>query len=51
MAGKTHLQSAQPIMLAHHLLAHGWALAGGTPTMQRTRIVSEMLGRSFDQRK
>ncbi|MGK2318281.1 acyl-CoA dehydrogenase family protein [Gordonia rhizosphera] len=34
-----------------HRDAHGWALAGGTPTMQRTRIVSEMLGRSFDQRK
>ena len=23
----THLQRAQPILLAHHLLAHGWALA------------------------
>ncbi len=33
-----------------HRDAHGWALAGGTPTMQRTRIVSELLGRSFDQR-
>ncbi|WP_432843203.1 acyl-CoA dehydrogenase family protein [Dactylosporangium sp. CA-092794] len=34
-----------------HRDAHGWALAGGTPTMQRIRIVSEMLGRSFDQRR
>ncbi|GGM20888.1 acyl-CoA dehydrogenase family protein [Dactylosporangium sucinum] len=34
-----------------HRDAHGWALAGGTPTMQRMRIVSEMLGRSFDQRR
>ncbi len=34
-----------------HRDAHGWALAGGTPNMQRTRIVSEMLGRSFDQRR
>ncbi|WAC56563.1 acyl-CoA dehydrogenase family protein [Gordonia sp. SL306] len=34
-----------------HRDAHGWALAGGTPTMQRTRIVSELLGRNFDQRK
>ena len=34
-----------------HRDAHGWALAGGTPTMQRTRIVSELLGRSFDQRR
>jgi butyryl-CoA dehydrogenase len=33
-----------------HRDAHGWALAGGTPTMQRTRIVSEYLGRRFDQR-
>ncbi|WP_322723699.1 acyl-CoA dehydrogenase family protein [Streptomyces spongiae] len=34
-----------------HRDAHGWALAGGTPTMQRTRIVSELLGRAFDQRR
>jgi alkylation response protein AidB-like acyl-CoA dehydrogenase len=33
-----------------HRDAHGWAIAGGTPTMQRIRIVSEMLGRKFDQR-
>lgn len=33
-----------------HRDAHGWALAGGTPTMQRIRIVSELLGRSFNQR-
>ena len=34
----------------HHRDAHGWALGGGTPTIQRTRIVSQYLGRSFDQR-
>jgi alkylation response protein AidB-like acyl-CoA dehydrogenase len=34
-----------------HRDAHGWALAGGTPTMQRIRIVSELLGRTFDQRR
>lgn len=34
-----------------HRDAHGWALAGGTPTMQRIRIVSEMFGRGFDQRR
>lgn len=34
-----------------HRDAHGWAIAGGTPTMQRVRIVSEMLGRKFDQRR
>lgn len=33
-----------------HRDAHGWAIAGGTPTMQRVRIVSELLGRKFDQR-
>jgi argininosuccinate lyase len=27
MPGYTHLQRAQPVMVAHHLLAHGWALA------------------------
>jgi alkylation response protein AidB-like acyl-CoA dehydrogenase len=34
-----------------HRDAFGWALAGGTPTMRRTRIVSELLGRGFDQRR
>jgi alkylation response protein AidB-like acyl-CoA dehydrogenase len=34
-----------------HRDAHGWAIAGGTPTMQRIRIVSELLGRRFDQRR
>jgi argininosuccinate lyase len=27
LPGYTHLQRAQPVMLAHHLLAHCWALA------------------------
>jgi argininosuccinate lyase len=26
MPGRTHLQHAQPVLLAHHLLAHGWPL-------------------------
>src|SRR5699024_7233673 len=26
MPGRTHLQHAQPILLAHHLLAHAWPL-------------------------
>jgi butyryl-CoA dehydrogenase len=34
-----------------HRDAHGWAVAGGTPSMQRIRIVSELLGRRFDQRR
>jgi butyryl-CoA dehydrogenase len=33
-----------------HRDAHGWALAGGTPAIQRTRIAGEYLGRRFDQR-
>lgn len=34
-----------------HRDAHGWAIAGGTPTMQRVRIASELVGRRFDQRR
>ncbi|THG32263.1 argininosuccinate lyase [Naasia lichenicola] len=26
LPGRTHLQSAQPVLLAHHLLAHAWPL-------------------------
>lgn len=26
LPGYTHLQRAQPVLLAHHLLAHGWAM-------------------------
>ncbi len=33
-----------------HRDAHGWSLAGGTPSMQRIRIASEYLRRRFDQR-
>jgi alkylation response protein AidB-like acyl-CoA dehydrogenase len=33
-----------------HRDAHGWAIAGGTPVMQRIRIISEVLGRAFNQR-
>lgn len=35
----------------YHRDAHGWALGGGTPDLQRIRIVSEYLGRSFNQRR
>lgn len=27
MPGRTHLQHAQPVLLAHHLLAHAWPIA------------------------
>lgn len=33
-----------------HRDSHGWAIAGGTPNMQKIRIASEYLGRRFDQR-
>lgn len=33
-----------------HRDAHGWAIAGGTPAIQRTRIASEIFGRGFTQR-
>lgn len=33
-----------------HRDAIGWAIAGGTPAIQRTRIASSYLGRRFDQR-
>ena len=32
LPGYTHLQRAQPVLLAHHLLAHGWALLAATST-------------------
>lgn len=33
-----------------HRDAHGWAVGGGTPDIQRVRIASEYLNRSFSQR-
>ena len=35
--GYTHLQRAQPVLLAHHLLAHGWALARDIDRLHDTR--------------
>jgi alkylation response protein AidB-like acyl-CoA dehydrogenase len=34
-----------------HRDAHGWLIAGGTPTMQETRIATELFGRKFPQRQ
>ncbi len=34
MPGRTHLQHAQPLLLAHHLLAHAWPLVR---TLERVR--------------
>jgi alkylation response protein AidB-like acyl-CoA dehydrogenase len=33
-----------------HRDAHGWAIAGGTPSIQRVRIASELFNRNFNQR-
>lgn len=37
LPGYTHLQRAQPVLLAHHLLAHGWALARDVDRLCATR--------------
>ncbi|HUB71358.1 MAG TPA: argininosuccinate lyase [Acidimicrobiales bacterium] len=37
LPGYTHLQRAQPVLLAHHLLAHGWALARDVDRLAATR--------------
>ena len=37
LPGYTHLQRAQPVLLAHHLLAHGWALARDVDRLLSTR--------------
>ncbi|MGH9187513.1 MAG: argininosuccinate lyase, partial [Acidimicrobiales bacterium] len=37
LPGYTHLQRAQPVLVAHHLLAHGWALARDLDRLLATR--------------
>ena len=37
LPGYTHLQRAQPVLLAHHLLAHAWALARDVDRLVDTR--------------
>lgn len=37
LPGYTHLQQAQPVLLAHHLLAHGWALLRDIDRLADTR--------------
>lgn len=34
MPGRTHLQSAQPILLSHHLMAHAWPLVRDVERLQ-----------------
>jgi argininosuccinate lyase len=36
LPGYTHLQRAQPVLLAHHLLAHGWALGRDVNRLEDT---------------
>ncbi|MBX3283857.1 MAG: argininosuccinate lyase [Actinobacteria bacterium] len=40
--GYTHLQRAQPVLLAHHLLAHGWALARDVDRLLATRARADV---------
>jgi argininosuccinate lyase len=37
LPGYTHLQRAQPVLLAHHLLAHGWAFGRDVDRLLATR--------------
>lgn len=43
MPGRTHLQSAQPVLLSHHLLAHAWPLVRD---IQRLRDLDARLAQS-----
>jgi len=38
MPGRTHLQHAQPLLLAHHLLAHAWPLVRDLERMRDWRV-------------
>jgi argininosuccinate lyase len=46
LPGYTHLQRAQPVLLAHHLLAHGWALARDVDRLLATRASGPTCRRS-----
>jgi argininosuccinate lyase len=38
LPGYTHMQRAQPVLLAHHLLAHAWALARDVDRLMHTVV-------------
>ena len=38
LPGYTHMQRAQPVLLAHHLLAHGWALGRDLDRIRDTLV-------------
>jgi argininosuccinate lyase len=42
LPGYTHLQQAQPVLLAHHLLAHGWAFGRDVDRLLATRERSDV---------
>lgn len=42
LPGYTHLQRAQPVLLAHHLLAHGWALARDVDRLLAARVRTDV---------
>jgi argininosuccinate lyase len=46
LPGYTHLQRAQPVLLAHHLLAHGWSFARDIDRLEdcRARLDVSPLG-------
>jgi len=46
MPGRTHLQHAQPVLLAHHLLAHAWPLVRDLERLRdwRTRATGSPYG-------
>jgi argininosuccinate lyase len=46
LPGYTHMQRAQPVLLAHHLLAHGWALGRDLDRIRDTmaRVDVSVLG-------
>ena len=37
LPGYTHMQRAQPVLLAHHLLAHGWAFGRDVERLEEAR--------------
>ena len=42
LPGYTHLQQAQPVLLAHHLLAHGWAFGRDVDRLLATRARADV---------
>src|SRR5438874_1849880 len=42
LPGYTHLQHAQPVLLAHHLLAHAWALGRDVERWQRVVTAADV---------